>query len=460
MNLFKKLFAVLKKVPQWFIHASIAVKIFVITIIAALGWFGYSQLAKAQQTAPQYQTVKVERGNLIATLSQSGSVTASNQTDISSTTNGIIQEIYVKNGDQVVAGQNLFKVKSTATPQEKAQANAAYQSALSSAQTAEQNKLTTQATLEKDRQSVLEAQNAVDYKNNNTTNPATNSNYTQLEKDSIDSTLTSARQTFAADEKKYIQADTAIAAAQASLQSALLDYQATQDSIITAPVDGTVANFSGEIGSNVTAKSTNSNGDSTSSSDTDTSSSVLVLGNFSVLSVTASINEVDIAKIKPGQKATITLDAFSGKTFVGTVTSVDTIGTSSSGVVTYNAYISFASPPADIYPGMTASAIIQIDRKDNVLSVPNSAVQTTNGVSTVRVLKEGKATSVAVETGIASDTNTEIISGVSEGETVITSTSLPTTGTTTQTTSPFSTFGGRSSGGTSKGGGQMMMIQK
>src|SRR3989337_1931228 len=128
MNLFKKLFEVLKRVPQWFRHASLVIKIIVIAIIAAVGWFGFSQFSNANEKPPQYQTATVERGNLIATLSQSGSVTASNQTDISSTTNGVIEEIYVKNGDQVVAGQNLFKVKSTATPQEKAQANASYQS--------------------------------------------------------------------------------------------------------------------------------------------------------------------------------------------------------------------------------------------------------------------------------------------------------------------------------------------
>jgi len=144
-----------------------------------------------------------------------------------------------------------------------------------------------------------------------------------------------------------------------------------------------------------------------------------------------------------GQKATVTLDAFADKTFVGTVTSVDTIGTTSSGVVTYNVYISLVEPPATIQPGMTASVIIQTNRKEDVLQVPTSAIQTTNGTPTVRVLKNGQVTAVPVETGITSDSTTEITSGLSEGDTVVTSIVSQTSATGGSTgSSPFSGLGG------------------
>jgi membrane fusion protein, macrolide-specific efflux system len=155
---------------------------------------------------------------------------------------------------------------------------------------------------------------------------------------------------------------------------------------------------------------------------------------------------VDIPKIKAGQKAVITLDAFTGKTYVGEVENVDSVGTNNSGVVTYNVYLKFISPPADIKPGMTTTAVITIDRKDNALTVPSAAIQTTNGESLVRVLKNGQVSQVTVETGISSDSSTEIISGLSEGDTIITSTySSQSSSSSNQSTSLFS--GNRGFGG-------------
>jgi multidrug efflux pump subunit AcrA (membrane-fusion protein) len=331
-----------------------------------------------------------------------------------------------------------------------------------------------QATLEKDRQAVLDAQNAVNYQQNNSTNPSTKQAYTQLEIDSLNSALTSAHESFTADETKYNQEDTSIVAANASLQSAQLSYQATQDSVVTAPTDGAVANLSVSQGTSVTATSSNSNSSSNSSSGTNSSSSnsnsssnnsssssssgsstsggstVLVLGNFSQLSVVAQVNEVDIPKVKVGQNATVTLDAFPNQTYVGQVESVDSVGTTSSGVVTYNVYIDLISPPTDIKPGMTASVAIQTARHDNVITVPTAAIQTANGTSYVRVLKNNQLSTVEVTIGISDDTNTEISSGLNEGDIVVTGTNATTSGS-SSTTSPFSGgFGGRSGGG---GGG-------
>ena len=176
------------------------------------------------------------------------------------------------------------------------------------------------------------------------------------------------------------------------------------------------------------------------------SSAVLKIGDFSNPIISVQASEVDVPQIKAGQKATITLDAFTDKTFVGTVENVDTVGTSSSSVVTYNVYLTFVSPPSDIKPGMTATAVIETARKDNVLTVPTTAVQTTNGQSYVRVLKNGQITQADVETGISSDTETEIISGVSQGDTVITSVTTTKSTSSSQSSSPFSGLGGRGFG--------------
>ena len=90
---------------------------------------------------------------------------------------------------------------------------------------------------------------------------------------------------------------------------------------------------------------------------------------------------------------------------------------------------------------------IQTDSRYDVLTVPSAAIQTENDTSYVRVLKNGKVSNVTVTTGISDDTNTEITSGLTEGDVVVTGTSATTTSGTSSTTSPFSGSGGRGSGG-------------
>ncbi len=416
-------------------------------IVIGLLWFIGTQAFGQKNSGSQYQTAKAQRGNIIATVSESGNVNAGSQTQVTSPSDGIVQQVFVKNGDQVTQGEKLFTVKSTATPQEKASAYASYENALANYDTAIQAKQALVATLEKDRQAILNAQDAVNYQSNNpgASNPTTKQPYNQLEIDSLNSALTNAQETFAADQTRYDQADTAIGAASAAVNSQSLAYQYTQDATVVAPIAGTVANLSVQPGDAVTA-STATAAKATSSSSSSSSSSanggsvVLSIGNYKQLSILAQVNEVDIPKIKIGQNAIVTLDAFPGETFAGKVVRMDSVGTITSGVVTYNVTINLLAPPSSVKPGMSASVAIQTARADNVITVPSTAVQMINGASYVKVLKKGQVSIVPVKTGISDDTNTEIISGISAGTVVMTGTS--TSG--TSTTSPFSGgFGGK-----------------
>lgn len=426
-------------------------KIFFLLIFVVLGFSSY-KIFFSKPIKPQLQTAHVTKGEIISTLSESGTITVANQTNVNSPTDGIIQDVYVKNGDIVQQADNLFKVTSTASPQEKASAYATYLSALNSEKSAETGRLSADAQMWSDQQAVLNAQNNVDYKNNNTVNPSTKQNYTDLEKQSIDSSLTIAKKQFSASEQKFKDIDAAINAAKAQLSSAWLGYENTQDTIVTAPSNGTVANFSTGIGGNVLAGNTNSTNSTTNSNTSSASSSspVLILGDFSNIIMKAQISEIDVPKIKKGQKATITLDAFPVKTFVGEISSIDSIGANTSGVVSYNAYILLLSPPPDLMSGMTSSATIQLERKDNILKVPSTALQTSVDGSYVRVIKNNIVSQVPVEIGISSDTETEITSGLKEGDTVITTINTPQTTSSSATgTSPFggSAFGARGFGG-------------
>jgi len=161
--------------------------------------------------------------------------------------------------------------------------------------------------------------------------------------------------------------------------------------------------------------------------------------------VTVAISEVDIPNIKVDAPATLTFDSLPNKTFAGRVINMDTIGTTSSGVTTYNVEVVLENIDPAMRPGMSASASIITNRKDHVLLVPNGAVKTQGTQTTVSVMKNGVATPTDVTVGLSNDLETEIVSGLSEGDVV-------TTGTTTNSGvtgsgSATSLFGGSNRGG-------------
>lgn len=408
-----------KRLKTWYFSASMKKKLAfgIIVLIAVIILF--SQL----RPRPSLYTFEpVTRETVTDVVTESGNVTSSGRFDVYSTSTGYIENVYVKNGDIVKAGAQLFKVRSTATPQEKAAAYASYQSAVSSQKTAEQAKLTLQALLGKDRQAVLDAQNDVDYKNSHTTNSSTHSNYTDLERQSIDATLENSRQTFSADEKKYLEADTAIAAAKASVSSTWIAYQATKDSVVVAPAPGMVANFSLFAGDKVTA-----------SSAATTTPSLVILGDVHS-TIKIPLNEVDVNKVAVGQKATIVFDAFREKEYSGHIETIDAAGTNTNGVITYNATVMIDNADDHIKTEMTATVAIQTASHANVLSVPNASVKPYKGGKAVIVEgaakenqvknKAGKVLNlhyVPVKVGLKGILRTEILQGVDEQMKVITS---------------------------------------
>lgn len=167
-----------------------------------------------------------------------------------------------------------------------------------------------------------------------------------------------------------------------------------------------------------------------------------------------SLNEVDIAKIKVGQPVTLTFDAIDGLSIAGQVVEVDIIGTVSQGVVIYNVQIGFDTQDERVKPGMSFSAAIISNAKQDALIVPNSAVKTSGNVSYVLVPAEKQADVAlnniggvvleiapkqqAVQIGLSNDSYTEIISGLQEGDQIITKTVTSSTKSTTTTTTPQS----------------------
>ena len=218
-------------------------------------------------------------------------------------------------------------------------------------------------------------------------------------------------------------------------ENALTDAKQTLlDYYIKAPFSGIIASIPIERGENV--------------------SSGTVLGTIitSKQIATISLNEVDVAKISLGEKVTLTFDAVPDLTITGKVAEIDSIGTVSQGVVSYNVKISFDTSDARIKQGMSVNAEIITAVRQDVLTVPNSAVKGQGTSSYVEMFDtllptplagvQGSPSKVsprqqAVTVGISDDTSTEIISGLKEGDEIVTKT---ITGTTTVSSAP-SIFG-------------------
>jgi RND family efflux transporter MFP subunit len=227
-----------------------------------------------------------------------------------------------------------------------------------------------------------------------------------------------------------------IASAKTQLQQATANYNNT---IIVAPFDGLIAACAVNKGDQVSPT---------------TVIATLITNQFVV---NIPLNEVDVAKVKIGEPAVLTFDALPDLSVAGKVIDIDTIGTVSQGVVTYNVKISLDTQDVGVKPGMSTDASVITQVAADVLAVPNAAIKTSGTTSYVQELDAtGAPQSFPVTIGIANDTYTQIISGIKEGDNVVTQTIVSTTAkkATTSSSSGITSLlgGGRSAGGFSGGG--------
>lgn len=186
---------------------------------------------------------------------------------------------------------------------------------------------------------------------------------------------------------------------------------------IRAPVDGVISAIPAVVGATVP------------------SPAVSMIGQNQIAEIT--LNEVDAAKVKVGNKATLTFSAVSGLSLVGQVIELDPVGTVSQGVVSYNAKIALATPNDQIRPGMSVSANIITRIDQDVIAVPNMAIITQGGVKYVLkplmpvsdadiaasvnggIVLPAAPIRMPVTIGLSNNTETEIVSGVNQGDQII-----------------------------------------
>ncbi|MFA5021818.1 MAG: efflux RND transporter periplasmic adaptor subunit [Patescibacteria group bacterium] len=242
-----------------------------------------------------------------------------------------------------------------------------------------------------------------------------------------------------------------IQSAQLTIQQRLNSlYDARQklaDYSVVAPFDGTIAKVDVEKSDSVTSATT--------------IATLITKQQVAEL----SLNEVDAAKVKIDQKANLTFDAITDLEMTGKVVDIDTIGTVSSGVVTYTVKIGLDTQDERIKSGMTVSAAIITDIRQDVLLVPNSAVKTQGTSHYVEMLSQTVSdqqasqgvqsatapTRQTVEIGLSDDTSTEISAGLKEGDQIIIKTVTEATTAKAQTSAlSLFGFGGQNKNATNK----------
>lgn len=420
----------------------------IVALILITSFIVYKVVKSKQTNKVTYKTETATKGTLIKTISASGTITSGSTTYITTGAVGTVNKVYVKNGDTVRKGQKLAEIKLTDEASEtQTTAYSNYLTALENLKTAQANRTAADLQMWKDRQAVLDAQTEYDSMTAGAWNPKTNKEYTYNEKAIVTKTLQLAKETFTADELKYNNSSVDISLAQAKLEAAQRSYQQVSSSVY-APASGVLSNLvlaEGVVLSNSSNSTiTVSTGtDSTTNSQSVSAQKVGAIkdpkGQFQA---TLTVSEVDVTSIKSGQKVTLTMDAFSDNTLTGTVLAVNTSGSVNSNVTSYTVSVLLDNTDLDIYTNMAVSATIITSTKDEVILVTSTAVRSNGGKSTVQIMKDNKVTSTEVQTGESNDTQTEIISGVNEGDIVVISTSNSSSSTKTSSSGSSSLFGG------------------
>jgi len=331
-----------------------------------------------------YATEKVEKGRVVDLVSETGEVMTTAKTEVESTIEGVVTEVYIDNGTVVYRGQNLFYVKSTATEQERAAAYSSYLTAKNTLETAERNLWTYESDMWVAHEDF--ETDALD-----PDKPEDDPIYIETHRDWL------------AAEDKYLDQEQVIAQAKAAVNSAWLSYQAMIDGPVRATVDGEVANLAVAAGQQV-----------------ETTTVALMIKSQAETWISLAVNETDINELKPEQKAVVTIDALDDKEYEAEVKRVDEVGTVESGVVTFNIYLSLNEPDLMVRQGMTAQVEITIQEKQDVLVVKNEAIKPYLGGKAVQIIgKAGNLIYKPVEVGIRGVNKSEIVSGLEAGEEIV-----------------------------------------
>jgi HlyD family secretion protein len=436
----------------------VAIGVGVVVVLAAIVGFTVHQSGKNVVTV---QTGKVQRQDLSSVVSASGEIKPKTYVNIGANAYGKITHLYVKEGDHVKKGQLLAQL-------ENVQSSADVSANQASVQAAETDAIAADAALSTSNADLLRAQ--ADYERNKLDWERAQNLY----KDGLiaKSDFDSRQNAWATADSGLVQAKARVAQAKAQKDSAdrhVSQARANltrvadvlQKTTYAAPYDGVVTNLPVREGESVVIGIQNALG-----------STLLTLADMSVITAEVKVDETDIVNVHLGQPAEVTIDAIPGKIFHGTVSEIgDNAIVRSTGVATsqqtsaseeakdFKVVVTLTDPPPDLRPGLSTTAKVTTAARGNVLTIPIQALSMRSkaqleqekkpatgsvhaaapapkevaskdknssnkdqkqDIQGVFVIRNKKAEFVPVTTGIAGISDIEVVSGLQEGDEVIT----------------------------------------
>lgn len=330
--------------------------------LIALAVFGLWSWYDARNNGPEYRVAKVERGNLTATVSASGTLSAVTTVQVGSQISGQIKETLADFNTPVKKGQLLARIDPESFELKVRQAEADLEAARTALLQREGDAAAQRSQVLRARITHDDAKRDLERKESLVQKgfiaSAERDKAVFVERGAAEAVRTTEAQVASA-EAQVANSRAVIKQREAALASARNDHSKTS---ITAPVDGVVISRQVEPGQTVAAS-------------LNTPTLFTIAQDLSEMQVDVAIDESDIGRIRPGQRVTFTVDAFPARTFEGAVEQIRKAAQNVQNVVTYTVVVATKNPALTLLPGMTANARIVTDQRSNVLKVPNAALR-------------------------------------------------------------------------------------
>ena len=362
-----------------------------VVVALALGIYYYSK----QPAEALFKTARVERGDIVSTVSATGNLAAVVTVQVGTQVSGTIQKLFVDFNSPVKRGQTIAQIDPALFNAQVEQSRGNYLNAQAGLQKAKTDLIDAKRTLERNR---------------------------QLVKDGI-----IAQSDFDAADTKNEGAVAAVKGAEGSLAQTRGAYSQAQTNLkystIKSPVDGTVVSRNVDVGQTVAASF-------------QTPTLFTIAQDLTKMEIDTSVDEADISRIREGQPATFTVDSYPERRFQGKVIQIRNSPVITQNVVTYVVVVGVDNKDLNLKPGMTANVSIETARKDNVLKIPSAALRfkpkveketrevkaKPAGLGSPRMRKEAaqkvyildkkkKPVAVTIKTGISNDGQVEIAAG-------------------------------------------------
>jgi HlyD family secretion protein len=388
------------RLKRWLILGILAVVIVIFIII----W-----MKNGKSSQMQFKTEQVNRGDITVIVTATGTLEPTNEVEVGSELSGIVESVEVDYNNKVKVGQMLAKLDTSKLDAQVTQSKAALESAKAKV-------LQTQATLSETSNKLTQYEKVRELSHNKVPS--------QTEFDAAQAAFERAKADVA-------NAEAAVSQAQATLEAYQTDLS---KAVIRSPINGIVLTRNIEQGQTVAASF-------------ETPVLFTLAEDLTQMELHVNVDEADVGKVKEGQDAVFTVDAYPDRTFKAHITQIRYGAETVDGVVTYETVLKVDNTDLSLRPGMTATADIIVMKVENALIVSNSALRLEmpkepnnkknngglvsailphppgreskpkeNTVSSgsqhdIWILKDGQPVPVSVTTGVTDGVNTEIVNG-------------------------------------------------